>query len=284
MNNHDQIQQKTSTQVNQSEEQIFQQWHRFIKDHGFMWKGILSRYDGKGKLTQVLNSTRKLTPASDASEVEHYLCFINRDDPSKVLEKKWALEKCEPGVIHPVDPESKAMFSSYLSGVMSRPPKENKANYAEIYLNEGNCRISTVINYDRDDSQETNNQCILNNVSLFREVKLEETPFPWSIEQPEITTQEYPRVQVINCSMLRFGTFDEIAVSHDAYDWPEEGRLIFDFPDGISLNLPKTFEPGDETSLILSWRYSRDRIKRAIAQFSDDTRGPDLITQECIIL
>ncbi len=84
--------------------------------------------------------------------------------------------------------------------------------------------------------------------------------------------------------MLRFATFDEISVSNDAVDWSEENRLIFNFPDGVSLNVPKTFQPGDKTNLILSWRYSGDRIKRAIAQFSEDNRGPDLITQECNIL
>ncbi|MDF5720544.1 MAG: DUF3598 family protein [Rhizonema sp. PD37] len=284
MNNHQQTRQETSTQVEQSEEKNFQQWHRFIREHGFMWKGTLSRYDGEGRLIKVLNSTRKFTPRSDASEIEHYLYFINRDDPSKVYERQWTLEKCEPSVIHPIDPESTIMFSSYLSGVMSRPHRKNNVSYAEIYLNEGNCRMSTVITYHPEDSPETNNKCTLANISLFREVKLEESPFPWSSEKHEITTREYPRVQVINSSMLRFGTFDEIAVSNDVYDWLEEDRLILDFPDGISLNLPKTFGPGDKDNLILSWRYSRDRIKRAIAQFSDDTRGPDLITQECMLL
>ncbi len=283
MNNHDQTSQKTSTQIDESEEKIFQQWYRFIADHGFTWKGILSRYDGEGKLTEVLNSTRKFTPRLDASEIEHYLCFINRDEPSKVLEKQWTIEKCAPGIIHPVNPDSTAMFSSYLSGVMSRPRKENDVNYAEIYLKEGNRRVSTVITY-HPDSEETNSKCVLAKISLFREIKPEESSFPWSVEKPEVTTQEYPHVQVTNSSMLRFGTFDEIPVSNEAVDWTEEGRLIFDFPDGISLNVPKTLEPGDETNLILSWRYSSDRIKRAIAQFSDDTREPDLITQECMIL
>ena len=284
MNNRDHFEKEGLSQTNQSEEKFFQQWHRFIADHGFIWKGILSRYDGEGRLTEVLNSTRKFTPASDASEIEHYLCFINRDDPSKVIEKQWTLEKCAPGIVHPVNPESTIMLSSYLSGVMSRPRRENDVNYAEIYLNEGNRRVSTVIAYHPDSSEETNNRCVLAKISLFREVKQEESSFPWSEEKIEITTREYPLVQVINSSMLRFGTFDEIPVSNDAVDWSEEGRLIFDFPDGISLNVPKTLEPGDETHLILSWRYSPERIKRAIAQFSDDSRGPDLITQECMIL
>ncbi|WP_245911851.1 DUF3598 family protein [Brunnivagina elsteri] len=245
----------------------------------------MSRYDGEGRITEVLNSTRKFTPASDVSEIEHYLCFINRDDTSKVIEKQWTIEKCTPAIIHPVDRESTAMFSSHFSGVMSKPRRENGVNYAEIYLNEGNRRVSTVITYSRPDrSEETNSKCVLTRISLFREVKQEESPFPWSEEKPEITNREYPPVQVINSSMLRFGSFDEISVSNDAVNWLEEGRLIFNFPDGISLNVPKTLEPGDKTNLILSWRYSRDRIKRAIGQFSDDTREPDLITQECIIV
>ncbi|MDJ0737804.1 MAG: DUF3598 family protein [Nostocaceae cyanobacterium] len=273
-----------NSQTKQSEEKTFQQWYRFIADHGFTWKGILSRYDGKGRLTEVLNSTRKFTPVSDSSKIEHYLCFINREDPSKVLEKQWTIEKCTPGIVHPVNPESTAMFSSYLSGVMSRPRRENDVNYAEIYLNEGNRRVSTVISYDPDSSEETNSKPVLAKISLFREVKQEESPFPWSEEKPEITTRKYPSVQVVKSSMLRFGSFDEISMSNDTVNWSEEGRLIFDFPDGISLNVPKTLETGDETNLILSWRYSPNRIKRAIAQFSDDTRVPDLITQECEIV
>ena len=284
MDNGDRIKQEELSQTNQSEEKNFQQWYRFIADHGFTWKGILSRYDGEGRITEVLNSTRKFTPAPDASEIEHYLCFINRDDPSKILEKRWIIEKSAPGIIHPVNPDSTTVFSSYLSGVMSRPPKENDVNYAEIYLKEGNRRVSTVISYYPDNPEEINSKCVLSKISLFREIKQEECNFPWSKEQPKIITREYPRLRVINSSMLRFGTFDEISVSNDAVDWSEENRLIFNFPDGVSLNVPKTFQPGDETNLILSWRYSDDRIKRALAQFSEDSLAPDLITQECMIL
>ena len=61
MDNGDRIEQEELSQTNQSEERIFQQWHRFIADHGFTWKGILSRYDGEGRITEVLNSTRKFT-------------------------------------------------------------------------------------------------------------------------------------------------------------------------------------------------------------------------------
>ena len=284
MNNCDRIEKEGLSQTNQSEEKIFQQWYRFIADHGFTWKGILSRYDGEGRITEVLNSTRKFTPASDASEIKHYLCFINRDDPSKVLEKQWTIEKCTPGIVHPVNPESTAMFSSYLSGVMSKTRRENDVNYAEIYLNKDNRRVSIVISYYPDSSDETNSKCVLAKISLFREVKQEESPLPWSEKKPEIATREYLPIKVINSSMLRFGSFDEILVSNDSVNWLEEGRLIFDFPDGISLNIPKILEPGDEANLILSWKYSPDRIKRAIAQYSDDTRGPDLITQECMII
>lgn len=280
MNNSDRTEKEGLSQTNQSEEEIFQQWHRFIADHGFVWKGILSRYDGEGKMTEVLNSTRKFTPASDASEIEHYLCFVNRDDPEKVMEKRWVIEKCRPGIIHPVDPDSTIMFSSQSSGIMSRPGRE----YAEIYLIEGNRRVSTVISYYPDSYEEINKRRGLAKISLFREVKQEESPFPWSEEKPEITNWEYPSVQVINSSMLRFGTFDEIPVSNESVDGFSQERLIFDFPDGISLNVPKTLKLGDSTNLMLSWKYSNDRIKRAIAQFSDDTRGADLITQECVIV
>jgi len=278
------IEKEGLSQTNQSQETNFQQWNRFIADHGFTWKGILSRYDGEGRITEVLNSTRKFTPALNASEIEHYLCFINRDDTSKVIEKQWTIEKCTPGIVHPVDPESTAMFSSHFSGVMSKPRREDGVNYAEIYLNEGNRRVSTVIAYSRSDgSEETNSRCVLARISLFREVK-QESSFPWSEQEPEITNREYPPVQVVNSSMLRFGSFDEIPLSNDAVNWLEEGRAIFNFPDGISLNVPKTLEPGEETNMILSWRYSPNRIKRAIGHFRDDSCEPDLITQECIIL
>ena len=280
MNNCDRIEKEGLSQSNQSEEKIFQQWHRFIADHGFTWKGILSRYDGEGNITEVLNSTRKFTPASDASTIEHYLCFINRDDPSKVLEKHWMIEKCGPSITHPVDPASTTMLSSQASGIMTRPRRE----YAEIFLIKGNRRVSTVIGYHPSSSEEMNNKPVLARISLFREVKQEQYPFPWSKKKPEITTRKYPRVQVVNSSMLQFGTFDEILVSNDIIDWSEEGRLIFDFADGVSLNVPKTLKPGDQTNLILSWRYSSDHIKRAIALFNEDSPGPDLITQKCIVL
>lgn len=273
MINRDSVEKEELSQTKQSEENNFEQWYRFIADHGFTWKGILSRYDGYGKITEVLDSTRKFTPASDASEIEHYLCFINRDDSSKTIEKQWIIEKCQPGIIHPVDPESTIMFSSQGSGIMSRPGRE----YAEIYLIVENFRISTVIAYN------PKNECELAKISLFREIKQNESSFPWSKEKPEITNREYPNIEVINSSILRFGTFDEIPVSDNAVEWIEENRLIFNFPDGISLNLPKTLEPGDETNLILSWRYSDNRLKRAIAQFSSDSPGANLITHECKI-
>ncbi len=266
MNNCDRVEQK---------ENNFEQWHRFITDHGFTWKGILSRYDGEGKITEVLDSTRKFTCASDASQIEHYLHFINNEDSSKSIEKQWIIEKCEPGITHPVDPESTIMFSSQGSGIMSRPGRE----YAEIYLIEGSFRISTVISYN------PKNECVFARISLFREAKQEESSFPWSKEKPEITNREYPNIKVINSSMLRFGTFDEISLSNDiAVDWIEENRLIFNFPDGISLNVPTTLEPGDETNIILSWKYSGNRIKRAIAEFSSNSPGANLITQECTIV
>ncbi|MEO1429280.1 MAG: DUF3598 family protein [Cyanobacteria bacterium J06633_8] len=273
MINRDRVEKEELSQDKHSEENNFEQWYRFIADHGFTWKGILSRYDGEGKITEVLDSTRKFTPASDASEIEHYLNFVNSEDSSKAIEKQWIIEKCEPGIVHPVDPESTIMFSSQGSGIMSRPGRE----YAEIYLIEENFRISTVISFN------PKNECMLAKISLFRETKQEESSFPWSKEKPEITTREYPSLQVINSSMLRFGSFDEIPVSDNAVDWIEENRLIFNFPDGISLNVPKTLEPGDEANLILSWRYSDNRVKRAIAQFRGDNPGFDLITQECTV-
>jgi hypothetical protein len=274
MINSDSVEQQGLSQNEQSEENNFEQWYRFIADHGFTWKGILSRYDGEGKITERLNSTRKFTCASDASEIEHYLNFVNSEDSSKAIEKQWIIEKCGPGIVHPVDPESTIMFSSQGSGIMSKPGRQ----YAEIYLIEGNFRISTVIAYN------PKNKCVLAKISLFREAKQEESSFPWSKEKPEITNREYPNIKVINSSMLRFGTFDEIPVSDNTVDWIEDNRLIFNFPDGISLNVPKTLQPSDEINLILSWRYSENRIKRAIAQFSSDSPGANLITQECAIV
>lgn len=266
---------KKGLSQNEQSEENFEQWHRFIADHGFTWKGILSRYDGEGKITEVLDSTRKFTCASDASQIEHYLHFVNSEDSSKAIEKQWIIEKCGPGIIHPVDPESTIMFSSQGSGIMSRPGRE----YAEIYLIKDNFRISTVISYN------PKNECVLARISLFREAKQDESSFPWSKEKPEITNREYPNIKVINSSILQFGSFDEISLSNDiAVDWIEENRLIFNFPDGISLNVPKTLEPSDETNIILSWKYSDNRVKRAIAQFSSDAPGANLITQECTII
>ena len=48
-------------------EQLYRQWYRFIEDHGFTWKGILVRYEGDGKISEILDSTRKFTAAEDTS-------------------------------------------------------------------------------------------------------------------------------------------------------------------------------------------------------------------------
>lgn len=270
----------SNIQNDKSEEELFQQWKRFIHDHGFTWKGILSRYDGQGKLTEVLNSTRKFTPSLDQSEIEHYLCFINKDDPSKVFENKWMIEKCKPGIIHPIDPESTIMFSSQSSGIMGRPRRENNVNYAEIYLIQDHRRMSLVVRYQPDDSEIP----VLSNISLFRETNQLESSFPWSNQTPEITPRQYPNIKIIKCSILSSDTFEEIPLSSCQLDWPTKDRLIFDFPDGISLNVPKILQPGYEDNLIVSWAHSHNQVKRGIAHFDDDSRAPDLITQDCVIV
>ncbi|AOX00597.1 hypothetical protein BJP34_15130 [Moorena producens PAL-8-15-08-1] len=282
MNDSNQIQEKPST--DQSEEKLFRQWYRFIEDHGFTWKGILSRYNGNGSLDQVLDSTRRFTPLADASQLEHYLCFINQDDPSKVQENTWIIEKCGPGISHPIDLSSTTMFSSKSSGVMSRPLRKDQANFSEIYLFQGNRRISVVISYLPDPSKDSENRCVLSRISLFREVKLDLVPFPWSNQTPEVSNRDYPSIKAIDTLVLRSGTFDEIPLPDYPTHWPKDGRLIFDFPDGISINVPETLEPGNDSTLIVSWKYSTDRIKRGIANFTDDTRAADLITQECVIV
>ncbi len=130
-----------------SDQQLYQQWYRFIENHGFTWKGLLTRYEGDGEIGELLTSTRKFTAAEDASTAEHYLCFINQEDTSKVLEKTFVVDKSRPGLIHPVDPTSIVMFSASGSGLMSRPLSDSDYNYAEVYLNVDNRRMSIVIMY-----------------------------------------------------------------------------------------------------------------------------------------
>lgn len=258
-----------------ADEQLYRQWYRFIEEHGFTWKGILSRYQGDGKISEILNSTRKFTAREDGSEIEHYLCFINQEDPSKVLERSFIIEKCGPEIIHPVDPKSTVMFSSHGSGLMSRPLSQEDVNYAEIYLNVDDRRISVVISYDPK-------QNILSRISLFREVKHTENVFPWSEDKPEICHRDYPYLQVINTSLLSSETFAESSLSDCPVKWNQKNRLIFNFSDGISLNIPAHLKAGQKDELIVSWQYNSNQVKRAIARFSDGTRPPDLITQDCM--
>lgn len=259
------------------EDELYQQWYRFIEEHGFTWKGILTRYEGNGKISEILDSTRKFTSAEDASSVEHYLCFANKEDPSKVLERNFIVEKCGPGIIHPVDPKSIVMFSSHGSGLMSRALDEEDVNYVEIYLNVDNRRMSIVIFYDPD-------QYTLSRMSLFREVKHTESNFPWSEDKPEICHREYPHVKVVSTSLLSSETFEETPLDNYPVNWSSENRIIFDFPDGISINVPQSLKVGQKDDLIVSWQYNNKQVKRGIAQFHDDNCSPDLITQDCLIV
>jgi hypothetical protein len=258
-------------------EQLYRQWYRFIEDHGFTWKGILVRYEGDGEIKNLLNSIRKFTAKQDKSEIEHYLCFTNQNDPSQVYERSFIIGQCGPGIIHPVDPTSIVMFSSYGSGLMSRSLSKDDVNYAEIYMNTDSRRISVVIIYDPD-------QYILSRISLFREVKHTENNFPWSEDKPEIGHREYPHLNVISSSLLSSETFEESSLSDSSINWSQKNRLIFDFPDGISINVPETLKFGQKDNLIVSWQYNDRQIKRAIAQFNDCNRSSDLITQDCVII
>jgi hypothetical protein len=264
-----------TNQINQGK--LYQQWYRFIEEHGFRWKGILTRYKGDGNLSETLNSTRQFTPAEDASTIEHYLCFINQEDPSKVTERKFILEKCGPTIIHPIDPKATIMFSSHGSGLMSRSLSEEETNYAEIYLNIDNRRISAVISYDKDNY-------MLSRISLFREVKQRENKLPWSEDKATITNRKYPDINVVNTFLLSSDTVEESILNNYVVNWGQENRLIFDFPDNISLNIPQILNLKNREDLILSWQYNNNEIKRAIVKFNDHNRSPDLITQDCVIL
>ncbi len=263
-----------TNQVNQ--DKLYQQWYRFIEEHGFRWEGILTRYEGDGILSETFNSTRQFTPTDDASSIEHYLCFINQEDPSKIIEKKFILEKCGPTIIHPIDPKAKIMFSSYGSGLMSRSLSKEETNYAEIYLNVDNRRISIVISYDKDNY-------MLSRISLFREVKQSENKLIWSQDKATITKRKYPDIKVINTFLLSSDNLEETILNNDVVNWSQENNLVLDFPDNISLNVPKFLNFKQKEDLILSWQYNSNQIKRAIVKFNDYNRSPDLITQDCLI-
>ncbi len=259
-----------------SDQQLYRQWHRFIEEHGFTWKGLLTRYEGDGEIAELLTSTRKFTAAEDASTVEHYLCFTNQEDPSKVLEKTFVVDKCGPGLIHPVDPKSIVMFSASGSGLMSRALSQDDVNYAEVYLNVDNRRMSIVIFYHPA-------EYTLSRISLFREVKHTENDFSWSEDRPEITQKNYPNLKLVNSTLLSSETFEESPLDDYPVNWSQENRIIFDFPDGISINVPERLKVGQKDDLIVSWQYNDNQVKRGIAQFNDDKRSSDLITQDCVI-
>lgn len=259
------------------EDELYQQWYRFIEEHGFTWKGLLTRYKGDGEIMSLLNSTRKFTTKNEGSKIEHYLSFINQEDPLNIKERTFIIEKCGPGIVHPVDPTSTVMFSSNGSGLMSRPLSQKDVNYVEIYLNTDSRRISAVIFYNPD-------EYVLSEISLFREVKHTETNFSWSEDKPEICHREYPHVKVVSTSLLSSETFEETPLDNYPVNWSSENRILFDFPDGISINVPQSLKVGQKDDLIVSWQYNNKQVKRGIAQFHDDNCSPDLITQDCLIV
>lgn len=258
------------------DELMYRQWYRFIADHCFTWKGILVRYNGIGEIKEILDSTRQFTVNVDNSKIEHYLCFINQQNPTNIVERRFIIEKCGPLIIHPLDPISRVMFSSFGSGVMSRPFQTETVNYAEIYFNTDNRRVSVVISYDQEYQT-------LEKISLFREVKKSTNDFPWSQDHQVILDRDYPELEILQTSLLSAETGEEQFLNNNFFYIGKENSLIFNFPDRLSINVPQTLKVEEENNLMLSWQYQPDKIKAAIVQLKNNNRLPNLITQDYVL-
>ena len=267
----------------------FQQWHRFIQDHCYRWQGVLSRYSQQGQLTDVFDSIRHFTVNDDASSINHALNFTHRTNPGRSLIKAWNVEKCSPGITHPVDPKSRAFFTTYGSGIMSRPFNPEETNYAELYLNCAHYRTSMVIMYHPEEKDFK-----LAQISLFRETRTDDLATFWSVDQCDLLAPISSSIQLANQSItitktIQFNSLSlaesEITIDVDFYSDGDD-RQIFLFPDGLALNIPVQLTPGTEHYLIMSWAYESGKIKgefkkikRAIAQFPADGAMPLLVTQ-----
>lgn len=255
-------------------EKEFQQWHRFIQDHCYRWQGILSRYDQQGHLTDVLDSIRHFTVNQDATSINHTLNFIHRTNPEKSLIKTWDVTKCSPGITHPIDTKSRAFFTTYGSGMMSRPFNAGETNYVELYLNHAHYRTSIVIMY-----HSSKKDFHLAQISLFRETRMDDLERFWSVAQMEICNASYPSMNITKTIQFDPSSLVEMDIIFDELNLGESDRQIFCFPDGLTLNIPLQLTPSRVHHLTMGWVYTPGQVKQAIAQFPGTENMPILFTQ-----
>ena len=87
-----------------------EQWEHFTDHHCGRWQGVLLRYDGAGKVLDVLDSVRSFILSEDWSTVTHSLDFSSRITGT-VTRKQWMLTPGNPLITHPVDLSAYLLFN-----------------------------------------------------------------------------------------------------------------------------------------------------------------------------
>lgn len=205
-----------------------EQWDNFINHHGGRWEGLLLRYDGTGKVLDVLDSVRSFTPSSDRSTVTHALDFTSRMTGA-VKRNEWTLTPGNPLITHPIDPSSYILFNQNAADVMVGSKRTNDTFGFEPYLIAGEKRTSLVVMYK--DSSEPKA------FSLFREIKAGAEKLWWS----EDTTCTITNTSVLNipanCQEQIYISLEEMAQMQVSSQTLEvQGDFLhFQFPDAVNL-------------------------------------------------
>lgn len=215
-----------------------EQWNNFTAHHEGRWQGRLIRYDGAGKVLNILDSIRSFTASEERSTFTHALDFRSRI-AGDVTQKQWQLTPGAPLIIHPVDPTASLLFNPVPTDVMVAYERTSlKSFYFEPYLISGNQRVSVVVMYKGDSLQPKA-------FSFFQEVK-EGTESPWWSEETDCA------IASIAQHKLSGGTEAGVYVTLNEMTRTEIGLLPWEaqadflsirFPGGVELLVtPNRFE------------------------------------------
>ncbi len=156
-----------------------EQWEHFTAHHCGRWQGVLLRYDGTGKVLDVLDSVRSFTPSEDRLTVTHALDFRSRATGT-VRCNQWVLTSGHPLITHPIDPSAYLLFNRKPPDVMVGSNRTGETFYFEPYLIAGEKRTSLVVMYGEGNSPQPKL------FSFFKEVK-EGSEEPWWSEETAFT-------------------------------------------------------------------------------------------------
>lgn len=207
-----------------------EQWEHFTAHHCGRWQGVLLRYDGAGKVLDVLDSVRSFIPSEDWLTVTHSLDFSSRITGT-VTSKQWMLTSGNPLITHPVDPSAYLLFNRKPPDVMVGSKRTGETFYFEPYLIAGEKRTSVVVMYKEENSPQPR---IL---SFFREVK-EGSEKPWWSEETMCTIAHTSLLTVpAHSSKETYVSLDEMAqmpVPSQLFD-VQGDFLHIQFPDAVDL-------------------------------------------------